>query len=106
MPGFCEACVTGQHSECHDPQCRCLCRPSVQALMAQSPHPVSTTSVGTLVCPQCSRVPRNGDQFCRTDGTKLISGKICRCGKAAESDDKFCGGCGMMFGLPAMKVQE
>lgn len=59
-----------------------------------------------MVCPICDRMPHAGDIFCRMDGNKLISGKICRCGKASEPDDQFCGGCGQKFGPPAVPIPE
>ena len=91
-----------------DLDCRCLHHKHAQDLMCKSPAPQRMTPSGpsTFVCPICDRVPRIGDLFCRTDGTKLISGKMCRCGKAAEPDDKFCGGCGQLFGPPAVLVPE
>lgn len=106
MPGFGEMCVSGQHESCADRDCRCLCHENVRKMVEKSKRPVSSPVFGNLVCPQCDRVPRAGDQFCRADGTRLISGKICRCGKSAEPDDKFCGGCGQLFGPPAVPVKE
>ena len=108
LPGYSAECVSGHHSECHDSDCRCLCSAHPRNLeMMQKPNSrPSTTPASNQVCPICDRVPRVGDLFCRTDGTKLISGKMCRCGKAAEPDDKFCGGCGQLFGPPAVLVPE
>ena len=107
VPGFCESCVSGQHADCRNPECRCLCRKEVQKMMQSGPIARQTSPImGTMVCPGCSKVPRVGDQFCRADGTKLISGKMCRCGKSAEPDDKFCGGCGRLFGPAAVPVPE
>jgi CDGSH-type Zn-finger protein len=31
---------------------------------------------------------------------------MCRCGKSAEPNDEYCGGCGQKFGLPAVPVKE
>lgn len=59
-----------------------------------------------MVCPQCSKPPRIGDTFCRADGARLLAGKQCACGKAAEPDDSFCGGCGMQFGAAVVPVPE
>ena len=51
-------------------------------------------------------VAEQWDQFCRADGTKLIAGKTCRCGKGAEPADEFCGACGQKFGLPPVPALE
>jgi hypothetical protein len=107
MPGYAEMCMSGQHSECHDSQCRCGCHKSVQEMIRGSAQrPQTTSAVSTMVCPQCAKVPRIGDTFCRADGARLMAGKQCSCGKAAEPDDIFCGGCGQKFGAPAVPVPE
>lgn len=106
LPGYSEACTAGHHEACVDPQCRCLHHPTVRAMMQQSQTRPTVTATGTLVCPVCDHTPRIGDQFCRVDGNKLISGKVCRCGKAGEPDDVFCGGCGQKFGPVAVPIPE
>lgn len=35
-----------------------------------------------------------------------MAGKQCKCGKAAETDDQFCGGCGQKFTPPAVPVPD
>ena len=76
-------------------------------MMEKQPAPSAPARVGTRVCPVCDRTPHAGDIFCRTDGNKLISGKICLgCGRSAEPDDVFCGGCGRKFGPPAVPIPE
>ena len=35
-----------------------------------------------------------------------MPGKQCSCGKSADPDDVFCGGCGQKFGAPAVQVPE
>lgn len=74
--------------------------------MKKSPQPVATPMFCKLVCTQCARIPRTGDLFCRADGSKLMAGKVCRCGKGAEPDDVFCAGCGQKFGIPVVPVKE
>jgi hypothetical protein len=109
MPGFGAMCVAGQHAECKETGCRCLCHPKVQKMMKSSPQRSNgntVSAVSTMVCPQCAKVPRIGDTFCRADGVRLMAGKQCSCGKAAEPDDIFCGGCGQRFGAVAVPVPE
>jgi hypothetical protein len=109
MPGFGDMCVSGKHGECHETDCRCLCHPKVQELMRGAAQRASTQvhpSTSTMVCSQCARVPRIGDSFCCADGSRLMAGKQCSCGKAAEPDDVFCGGCGQRFGAVAVPVPE
>ena len=99
--------MSGQHSECHDSQCRCGCHRHVQEMLqGAAQRPQVSSAVSTMVCPKCARVPRIGDTFCRGDGARLMAGKQCQCGKAAEPDDMFCGGCGQRFGAAAVPVPE
>lgn len=109
IPGFCESCVSGQHAECRDSDCRCLCRASVQKLMkaAAVVQRPSTTAGGILTCPNCVEgQPKRGDVYCRECGTSLTSGKRCRCGRPADMGDKFCGTCGQAFPVAAVPVSE
>ena len=107
MPGFSESCVSNAHSECHNRECYCPCHPWVQDSMRGSlQRTEGRSAVSTMVCPKCARVPRIGDTFCRGDGARLMAGKQCQCGKAAEPDDVFCGGCGQKFGAAAVPVPE
>lgn len=107
MPGFSAECVSGQHDACAERDCRCLCHPKVQELMrGAAQRPKVTPSFSSMVCSQCSKVPRIGDSFCRADGSRLITGKQCSCGKAAEPDDTYCGSCGQKFGALAVPVPE
>jgi hypothetical protein len=105
-------CVMGQHGECHDSQCRCLCHKAAQELMKKSQSVVQRTSAAlagsALVCsePGCTRIPRPGDRYCRDDGTKLIAGRLCQCGHAGEIGDSYCPFCGKKFGLEAVVESE
>jgi hypothetical protein len=109
VPGYSAECVSGHHESCTERDCRCLCaaHPWNQTLMKGAPRPAPANgSGGTLVCPNCDRIPRAGDFFCRADGIRLIAGKMCRCGHAAEPDDKYCGNCGLSFAAPIVPVPE
>ena len=109
IPGYSEMCMSGHHEQCLDTDCRCLHHTKVQEMMRGQAQKATTRvgpSVSTMVCPQCAKVPRVGDTFCRADGARLMPGKQCSCGKAADPDDVFCGGCGQRFGLPAVPVPE
>src|ERR1700688_4966611 len=98
MPGFGAMCVSGKHGECNETGCRCLCHKEVQEMMrGAAQRPQASSAISTMVCQKCARVPRIGDSFCRTDGARLMAGKQCQCGKAAEPDDLHCGGCGQRF---------
>ena len=35
-----------------------------------------------------------------------MPGKLCQCGKTSEPEDKYCGGCGRIFGPPAVPIPE
>src|SRR5712692_8909157 len=111
IPGYSEACFSGHHESCTERDCRCLCaqHPWNQALMKKAQSASGRSSAepaSTLVCGYCDRIPRSGDTFCRSDGTRLMPGKMCGCGKMGEPDDLYCGGCGQKFGPAAVPVPE
>lgn len=97
MPGYSAECVSGHHDSCTNRDCRCMC--SAHPWNRKGVLPATMSHPGTnLVCTQCPRLPRAGDFFCRSDGSKLVAGKRCTCGHGAEPDDLYCGGCGAKFG--------
>lgn len=101
MPGYTAECMSGQHTACLDRDCRCGCHAHVQAMVSKVPVPLNGMN---LVCPVCAKPGKSGDQFCRQDGTRLVQGKICTCGRGAEPGDLFCGWCGQKFGEPSPKA--
>lgn len=104
MPGFSEACVSGQHAACVDPDCRCLCHAKVQELMKKATPPPRPAS-GKLACPRCNEIPRASDRFCRRDGSALTLGKPCACGMFGELSDAYCGFCGASFNFGVAPVE-
>jgi hypothetical protein len=53
------------------------------------------------VCPKCATTYTDIDcleltvnQFCTTDGTKLIPNSRCECGKIAYPSERYCAKCG------------
>jgi hypothetical protein len=105
MPGFAEMCMSGHHESCTDHQCRCGCHSWVRELI-KAPIIQKPAGIGNLVCPTCDRIPKAGDAFCRNDGSRLIAGKTCSCGKPGAPDDVYCGSCGAKFGLPPLPALE
>lgn len=105
MPGYSAECVGGKHEACTDRDCRCMCPAHPWNRTLPAPPP-STRPAINLVCPQCPRLPRIGDFFCRSDGSKLVLRKRCTSGHPAEVDDVFCALCGEKFGQPTVPVLE
>ena len=95
MPGYSAECVSGHHESCADRDCRCMC--SAHPWNRKLAPPPTTAPTSGLACPNCNRVPRPGDQFCREDGEKLISPQKCVCGATGDKADRFCGKCGSTF---------
>lgn len=106
MPGYSSECVSGHHEACTERECRCMCSSHPWNRKIAPPPQAKPAGIGNLVCPTCDRVPKAGDSFCRNDGTRLIAGKTCNCGKPGAPDDVYCGGCGAKFGLPPLPALE
>lgn len=104
MPGYSAECVSGHHKACTENDCRCLCHPTVQNLTRN----LAPQFIAGLVCPHCARPPRQGDQFCRNDGEKLVSPQKCPCGAIGDKSDQFCGKCGTSFmkATPAIELTD
>lgn len=102
MPGYSAECVSGHHKACTENDCRCLCHPTVQNLTRN----LAPQFIAGLVCPHCARPPRQGDQFCRNDGEKLVSPQKCPCGAIGDKSDQFCGKCGLPFGRSTSTAPE
>lgn len=50
-------------------------------------------------CPNCQRVWKATDVFCRADGVRLVMGKQCYgCGAPEQPEDQFCWQCGLKAG--------
>jgi hypothetical protein len=97
----------GNHSACHESDCRCACHPKVQEMIREDAQkPKVTVSPSSLVCPRCSQKPRVGDTYCRLDGEMLVTPKKCECGQIGDRADRFCGRCGRKFGPAPGEVPE
>ena len=105
LPGYSEACVSGQHEACVDPDCRCLHHAKVQALMRPNAQ-LPINSENQFVCPRCQTKPRNGDLYCRDDGERLVIPKKCECGQIGDKSDRYCGKCGKSFVRPITPIPE
>jgi hypothetical protein len=105
LPGYSEACVSGHHEACVDPDCRCLHHAKVQALMRPNAQ-LPINSDNQFVCPRCQTKPRNGDLYCRDDGEKLVIPKKCECGQIGDKSDRYCGKCGKSFVRPITPIPE
>lgn len=97
MPGYSAECVSGHHESCTDPDCRCMC-PTHPQNRKGATLPTHLQAIPGLACPNCNRVPRPGDLFCRNDGEKLVSPQRCSCGAIGDKSDRYCAKCGLPFG--------
>ena len=106
MPGLYEFCMSGQHDQCQQKDCRCLCHPWAQKLVTRPPIVPTASTTSALRCPKCSKVPRSGDVWCRADGEALVVPKGCSCGTIGDELDNFCGKCGKAFTVTTVPIPE
>lgn len=99
--GVSEACKYNDHTVCRARNCRCSCHALARAEAEQyqvaavaSPSTPAAVVTGAMVCPQCGAKRPPNEQYCRVDGSRLLS-LICRgCRHIFTPGDKFCWYCG------------
>jgi len=117
--GISWACATSGHGNCQQPGCRCMChyykptqreqRELVSQPLVKVPTPPSdadrypattpsasgANSSNSQHCPKCGQpAVKQGDAFCRRDGTRLEWPHCGKCGAEVAAGDTYCGGCG------------
>lgn len=110
--GISPDCAIQGHGQCTDDGCRCRCHMTARELNsvrvtipAEIVHtPPSQVTQGNARCPNCGTAGKNGDKFCRKDGSKLQVPHCRECGQFTESGDEFCGGCGAALLVPVGTV--
>lgn len=99
-------CASSAHGGCQLTGCVCPChytigaedemkRELVQNDAVKVPNPPSAVVAPQgLFCPKCGTQARNGDRFCRKDGTQLEAPHCTSCGQKIDPSDLYCANCG------------
>lgn len=113
-------CAASGHGGCHLAGCRCACHYRLGAKEDKSlidrvqtdinrvaTPPMEDPLVGAMsagakdagpgpgpTCPKCGSRGREGDKFCRRDGTAIGITHCGQCGIVNDAGDAYCAGCG------------